>query len=178
MKYQTSDVIVVEGAGDVRKLITAVKAEYIITKGYEVSRETVSYLSKVSEFRRIILLLDDDEAGRKIRNKLSLSLPSAVNLYIKNDQAGRNNKRGVAETTLSLLEKELLKTVTLDGGIKETLSMIDLYELGLTGRRDSAINRKTVTDHYELGNLNAKTLLSRLNGLQVGKEEIKSILHK
>ena len=48
-------VIVVEGTSDVNKLQNLVDADFVITNGSVVSRETINYLKKLSLKRKIIL---------------------------------------------------------------------------------------------------------------------------
>lgn len=54
--------------------------------------------------------------------------------------------------------------------------MEDLYNLGIIGTNESSAIREDISAHYSLGKCNAKTLLNRLNILQISKEELKDYL--
>ena len=51
-------------------------------------------------------------------------------------------------------------------------------ELGLQGKADSAVRREWLGRMYHLGKPNAKTLLKRLNLLQVHPDEVRELLKK
>ena len=53
----------------------------------------------------------------------------------------------------------------------------DLYELGLTGSKDSAKLREKVGNALHIGFGNAKTMLRRLNCLGITKEELEKVIH-
>ena len=52
----------------------------------------------------------------------------------------------------------------------------DLIDLGLIGRNDSSKLRKIVSENFHLGFTNGKTLLKRLNMLEISKEQIIEVL--
>lgn len=176
MNYQTTDVIVIEGRHDEQKLVNLLKAEYIITNGLDVPRETLSYLSKVIKFRRVILLLDDDCPGAKIRQKLQKVLPGAINLVIPFSNPLITKKFGIAETSPEILIEKLKQVVLFNGSLPITVSLEDIYALKLMGHPFSKEYRKRVSEYYKLPLSNAKTLFKRLNGLQISKGEIQTIL--
>ena len=53
--------------------------------------------------------------------------------------------------------------------------MKDLYDLKLTGS-GSNDNKNKIASIYHLGRVNSKTLLKRLNGIGVSKEQLKELL--
>ena len=75
---KNKDVIVVEGQSDVNKLRLLIDADYVITNGSEISRETIEYIKTLSLTRRIIILTDPDYPGMRIREIISQAVPSAL----------------------------------------------------------------------------------------------------
>ena len=73
MKSIVKPVIVVEGTSDVNKLSLLVDADYVVTNGSEVSRETLRYIKELSKTRQIIILTDPDYPGERIRNIICIS---------------------------------------------------------------------------------------------------------
>ena len=64
------EVIVVEGKTDVATLSNIIKAEFIITNGFEISDETIDLIKKVNETKGVILFLDPDGPGEHILEAL------------------------------------------------------------------------------------------------------------
>ena len=63
--------IVVEGKNDKNKLENIFKdANIIITNGSEISEDTLNTIKKLSENNEIVLCLDPDGPGEKIRKKI------------------------------------------------------------------------------------------------------------
>ena len=77
-----NEVIVVEGKSDVVTLSNIIKAEYIITNGFEISDETIELIKKVNETRGIILFLDPDGPGEKIRMKIMNKVPNLKHAFV------------------------------------------------------------------------------------------------
>ncbi len=169
-------VLVVEGKTDVIRLQQLIDAEFIITNGSEVSRETILYIRDLSQKRPIYVLTDPDYNGEKIRAKIIQSAPLVKHLYIRKEFASNGKKLGVCECR----EEELLKALSFiketDEKSQETLVFQDLMELNLTYGNLAKKRRYFLTNFYNIGHCNAKTLLKRLNALGVTKESLKKSL--
>ena len=70
----------------------------------------------------------------------------------------------------------LQNVVTITDKPKGSLTMSDLFELGLSGQSDSAEVRRKVGEYYHVGDGNAKTMLARLNCLAITKEELREVI--
>ena len=55
-------------------------------------------------------------------------------------------------------------------------SMNDFYELGLSGKDNSAMLRDKLQRYYRLGKANAKTLLKRCNMLDLSIDDIRKVI--
>ena len=64
-------VIVVEGKNDANKIKTIFpEADIITTNGSEISRQTLESIAKASNNDTVVLCLDPDGPGEKIRRKI------------------------------------------------------------------------------------------------------------
>ena len=82
---------------------------------------------------------------------------------------------GVAEAEIDVVI-EALNHLFVSKKQEGSLKMSDLSELGLTGNNDSQELRNNVSSELHLGYTNAKTLLKRLNSMNISKEELKRIV--
>ncbi|MBR4421464.1 MAG: toprim domain-containing protein, partial [Erysipelotrichaceae bacterium] len=64
------EVIVVEGKNDTRRLQAFFDVDTIETHGLGLKKETIDFIRKVNEERGVILFLDPDHPGEKLRNIL------------------------------------------------------------------------------------------------------------
>ena len=53
-----------------------------------------------------------------------------------------------------------------------------MFDLGLSGKEDSSKKREYISSYYRLGKVNAKTLLKRLNMIDISVEELKEVMSK
>ena len=53
-------------------LSNIIKAEFIVTNGFEINEETIELIKKVNETKGVILFLDPDGPGEKIRMKMEI----------------------------------------------------------------------------------------------------------
>lgn len=167
MKKIINKIIVVEGKSDVAFLSQFIDAEFVITNGSAVPEETINYLKNVK--KEIIVLTDPDFPGKQIRDRLNEAIPYLRHCFIKKENSIKNGKVGVAEGNIQeiLLALEDSFEISKQNG---TITNLDLYNIGLIGKEDSAHKRKYICDIFKLGYCNAKTFLIRLNskGIELG----------
>lgn len=172
-------IIVVEGKTDVDKVSKIVDADFVITNGSEVSRETIVYLQHLSRIRKIIVLTDPDYPGLRIRNIVSNNVPGVFHAYVDRKKSIKGKKLGVAECDEEEIKRALSKLVKFEYDEKnEIVSPFDLFSLGLTGKSNSKGLRDKVYKHFELGYGNAKTLSKHLSLAGITLEELKEFLDK
>ena len=165
------EVIVVEGKNDSRRLQEFFDCETIETHGLGLDRDTIGFIRKVNDARGVILLLDPDSPGEKIRRRLNEEIPGLKNAFIMKDDARTSKKVGVEHASKEALEEALNNLLTY-GAYEETLTMNDLYELGLCGQEDSDRKRQEISRKHHIGRCNAKTMLKRLRLLGIKKEDL------
>ena len=166
------EVIVVEGKNDTKRLKNFFDVETIETHGLGLSKETISYIKEINEKRGVILLLDPDSPGEKIRKRINDSIPGLKNAFLLKEDAKTSKKVGVEHASYEVLEDALKNVISYDNNKKDNLTMSDLYDLGLMGKEDSAKKRYLISKKFHIGKCNAKTMLKRLNLLNVTMDEV------
>ena len=169
MKIYLDGVLVVEGKEDASYLSNYISSEIVTTNGFEISKETVSYLKN----KKIIVLTDPDEAGKNIRNKLNELLPNSINVEVDIKKCVRNTKNGVAECDIDEVLTKLKPYVTNQKDTESNISLTDLYNLGLLNNKDL---RERVCKKLNLGKCNAKTMYKRLLNNNIKLEQLCEII--
>lgn len=181
-KKKISLPIIVEGKYDKISLSSIFDCRVFTTEGFGIfnSRERQALLRAVAR-DGIIVLSDPDGGGRQIRAFLNSIIPKEkiFNLYVplvagkekRKARASRSGTLGVEGMSREVLERVLLPFV-VDGGRAEkngennpeSITMLDLYEDGITGKADSSLRRARLAQSLGLPpDMRAKALLEALN---------------
>lgn len=171
-----STVLVVEGTSDVNFLSSFVQADFVITNGSEVSRETIDYIKALVKNHTVVVLTDPDAPGKRIRARLDEEIDGLQHAYAERSQCIGKYKLGIAESNPEAIVAALSHIVPADSFIGGKLDNEDLYRLGLVGTSASSFRRAKVATHFHLGHPNGKTLLKRLNQLAVSFSELAAYL--
>lgn len=169
------EVIVVEGRHDSATLKKYFNVETIETSGSHMNKKLLTIIEDLNKKQGVILFLDPDHIGDKIRNYINQHIPNLKNAFISKDKAKTNKKVGVEHASYEDLLTSLNNLITYTE-VKDGLSYADLLELGLVGSENSRQKRKLVADYFCLGDVNGKSILKRLNMLSIDKEEVAKIL--
>ena len=169
------EVIVVEGKNDTRRLQSFFDVETIETHGMSLNRETIELIRQINAQRGVILFLDPDAPGEKIRKKLNEEIPGLKNAFVMKEDARTRKKVGIEHASGEVLEEALNHLLTY-ADVKQSISESEFYALGLSGREDSASLRQLVSEAYHLGKCNGKTLLKRLNLAGIKAEDIRRFM--
>lgn len=165
------EVIVVEGENDSKRLKSFFDVDTIETHGLGLSKETIEFIKEINEKKGVILFLDPDNPGEKIRERINKEIPNLKNAFVVKEDAKTSKKVGVEHASKQALEEALSNLITY-GDSKDSITMSDLIDLGLMGLNDSASKRLEISKKYHIGKCNSKTLLKRLNMLGIKKEEL------
>ena len=180
--------IVVEGRYDKNTLSQIVDAEIIETGGFGIMKDKalLALLRRIAEARGLIILTDSDGAGFVIRNYLKGALPKdkVAHAYIpdvrgkekRKKAPGKEGKLGVEGMKPEILLRALSEAGAQfeDTPQRDPITKYDLYELGLSGKPDSAAKRRALMQALELPeHLSTNALLDVLN-LLYSKEEFLS----
>lgn len=163
-------VIVVEGKNDANKLKTIFKdVDIIITNGSEINEQTLLDIYRTSLRTKVILCLDPDGPGEKIRKKIIEKVPNVSQVFAKKNLAISKNKKKVGIEHMS--KKDILEMFK---DIKESkndgnITYIDLFELGYMTSKEKRIR---LCEYLNISYCNGKQLLKRLNMFGITLEEI------
>lgn len=169
------EVIVVEGKHDSATLKQYFKCDTIETSGLSLDEETLAYIKQMNKTRGVILFLDPDSPGNRIRHRINEAVPGCKNAFVDKVNARTEKKVGVEHASKEVL-KEALENLISYTEEKSNLTQTDLYELGLTGRENSSYLRSKVGKKFHLGDGNTKTMLERINYLGITKQELEDAI--
>ena len=177
------EVIVVEGRYDKNTLSQVFDAVIVETSGFGLFKdgEKLALLRRLAEKRGLVVLTDSDGAGFVIRNYIKGAIdPALVKMAYIPDVPGKERRKsspskegklGVEGMSAEVLIAALRRAGATLGG--ETaphrtggITKATLYELGLSGRPDSAARRRELLKKLDLPEkLGANALLDVLNAL-------------
>lgn len=171
--------VIVEGKYDKIKLKSIIDAPIITTDGFGIfkNREKMALIKSLAQKRGIIIMTDSDSAGFMIRKKICGSVNSGriLNVYIP-DIFGKERRKTHSSKEGKLgvegVPKDVILTALKRAGVTSTESVksggeitkADLFELGLSGRPNSAQKRLALLKSLNLPeNMTANSLLEVLN---------------
>ena len=189
---RVKEAILVEGRYDKIKLASLVDGVILEAGGFSLfrDREKLAYLKRLAKERGLILLTDSDGAGFVIRGKLASHIPPEhlKHAYIpdvygkerRKAKPSKEGKLGVEGMDLATLRAALERAgaTILEGEAApspanqgEPVTKSDLFQLGLSGKADSAQRRKELQRALGLPErLSANGLVQAINALY-GREE-------
>ena len=183
------EAVIVEGKYDKQRLSEFIDAPIITTSGFRVfkDKEKQSLIRRLAQDRGIVIMTDSDSAGFVIRNFLRGIIPDSEIKHCYIPQIKGKEKRkaapskegylGVEGLSADILREALIKSgVDVGQGTQtkctSTLTKTDMFELGLSGRDNSAELRRRLMSELGLPTyLSANALLDVLNSLY-SKEEV------
>ena len=152
------EAIVVEGRYDKAKLSSLFDALIVETNGFSIyhDAEKRSFIRQLAAERGVILLTDSDNAGRQLRNYIASFLPKdqirhayIPDIYGKERRKtapSKEGKLGVEGVPAEAILQALSDAGVLAESAQNTaqFSPADLYDLGISGGKNSAERRKTL----------------------------------
>ena len=171
MKLYLDGVLVVEGKEDASYLSNYISSEIVVVNGYELDERTIAYLKG----KKVIALLDPDDAGKTIRNKLNNLICDVINIEIDINKCNRGVKNGVAECKIDEIIGKLQAFSFKNPENTPNITISDLFNLGITENNEL---REYVTEKLNLGKCNNKQLLKRLNLNRVQLDLLKKIVEE
>ncbi|MBP5444739.1 MAG: ribonuclease M5 [Acholeplasmatales bacterium] len=177
MKFK--EIVVVEGLHDLERLKSIYPdIDVLITNGSEIDK-FLPTIVEASKKRDIILFLDPDYPGERIRKKIQSVIPNAKHAFLKKDLAiSKNHKKVGIEHAKKEDIIEALESVLSPSETTGEITYLELYDLGLFGNENSAKLRDEVCLKLNIGHTNGKTFLKRINMFNISIETIKNALDK
>ena len=188
------EVIIVEGKYDKIKLSSIIDGTIIETHGFGIfkDKKQLKLIRSLAETNGLLIITDSDAAGFVIRNYLKGSVPKdkIKHAYIpdiygkekRKTKASKEGKIGVEgvpkEVILEAIRKAGISFQDVDNDIesKRKITKMDLFATGLSGRNDSAQNRKALIKHLGLPeHITTNSLIDVLNCMMDYEEYIEII---
>lgn len=173
---EIKEVIIVEGKSDKQFLETFLKADILTCNGSAIDGFDIEYVKELANKRGVIILTDPDYPGQKIRNWLTSKISVCKQAFVRKENSIKHHKVGVAEASKEEVLLALENVVTFDSNNKGNLKSSDLLKLNIIGL-NSKTNKQKIIDHFHIGYCNSKTLLNRLNLLNVSLLELESVIN-
>jgi len=173
-------VFVVEGKNDASRLYQILgDVEVVTTNGSEISEETISLLKALDKSHDMILFLDPDYPGDRIRSILEKELVHVAHAHILKKDAISNNRRkvGIEHADKEVIIEALSHIQYEQKDVTSDIDMHFLYEVGLIGQSYSKSLRNDLSKYMHLGHVNGKTLLNRLHMFGYQQKDIIEVLH-
>lgn len=167
--------VVVEGKADTANLKKYYDVSTIETNGYYLSKEKIEEIKQRNNENGVIIFTDPDSSGNSIRKRINESVKGCKNAYIRSVDGKHKNKVGIEHASFDVLDKALSNLITFKNS-KGVLTLTDLVSLKLTYHKLAKINREKISQHFNIGDNNAKSLLNKLNQLEISYNDIKEVL--
>ena len=186
---RVKEAVIVEGRYDKIKLSSVIDGLIIETGGFRIfkDKEQLAMIRRLAETRGILILTDSDSAGFMIRNYLTGAIdpakikhayiPDVLGKEKRKEKPSKEGKLGVegvpADTILAALERAgvICEDPQPQNQNLRVITKADLYELGLSGRKDSARRRKAFLNKLGLPeHLAVNSLVKVLNSMMTYEE--------
>lgn len=169
--------IVVEGKSDIDYLSSFIDSTFYLVNGSSVNKNDFDFINEnIKRGKIVIILTDPDYPGLRIRNLINENCPGCKNAYVRKEFSIKRHKVGVAECDKDEIIYALNNFVSYNQKEIGTITAKDLYDLGLTSTPQSKEKRDKIIEKYHLGYSNFKTILKKLNMLNISLDEIKETL--
>ncbi|NLK12072.1 MAG: ribonuclease M5 [Candidatus Phytoplasma sp.] len=173
-----NQIIVVEGYHDQIKINQIYpQAQVMITNGSDLPKETMMQLKKLSETHQMVLFLDPDHAGERLRRILSQELKNVTHAFLEVNQAISKNRKKIGIEHAK--KEDIIKALNQMIQPRENQSDVTisfLYDHKLLGHPQSQVRRDQVSQHFNLGKTNGKTFYKRLLWANITQKEVKEVL--
>lgn len=174
---QINEVIVVEGKADTAKIKQAVTADVIETNGSALNLATRGAIVRAAQTRGIIIFTDPDYNGERLRKIITTLVPDAKHAFLTKDAAGakiKHHSLGIEYANIETIQSVLQAVSDEKKSIVHSdIQRSDLLAWGLINGPKSAKLRTQLAEALNLGYVNGKQLLKRLQmfGIQKGTVE-------
>ena len=186
---EIKETIVVEGKYDLMKLKEFIASPIITTEGFRIfaDKEKQFLIREIAAKNGIVLMTDPDRAGQVIRSFLrgiadkskikQCYVPLVKGVEKRKSAPSKEGLLGVEGLSAEILKEALIRCGAEIAGEekpekKEEITKMDLFELGLSGRENSAKIRQQLLKNLGLPQyLSANAMLCAINCLY-NKQEI------
>ena len=185
---ELKETIVVEGKYDLMKLKECIASPIIATEGFRIfaDKEKQFLIREIASKNGIVLMTDPDRAGQVIRSFLrgiadkskikQCYVPLVKGVEKRKSAPSKEGLLGVEGLSTDVLKEALIRCGAEIVGEekpekKQEITKMDLYELGLSGRENSAKIREQLLESLGLPTyLSANAMLCAINCLYKKQE--------
>ena len=181
LNSKITEVVVVEGYHDLAKLKAIYKeVDIYITNGSEISENALNEMKKLNESRGLILFLDPDYQGERIRRIINNYVGPTKHAFLnKKDCINKNKtKVGIEHANREKIVEALSSFYSTENKSTVKIKMSDLSQLGLVGKPYSKELRMRLGEKLGIGLNNGKTLLNKVNMFGISLDQIRDSLGK
>lgn len=174
-------VVVVEGRNDASRLKQIYPdIKIITTNGSAIKEDSVQLLKELDDTYDIILFLDPDHAGERIRRLLSKQLKHIYHAFIDRDVAYSKNmkKIGIEHASEDDIKNALGDIQAVHQESTSDITYSFLHDMKLTGNKDSKKLRDIVSKKLRLGHVNGKTLYQRLKMFEISQNRVIEVIRE
>lgn len=172
-------VLVVEGVHDIARIRQVDPDIRIVSvNGSAIDPDKKALILQLRETHEVVLFLDPDHAGARIRRILEHELGHVHHVFVDRKNAvAPSGKVGVEHLSDEDIRRALqeIRYTHVESTSDVTISF--LYDMKLIGHRSSAKTREHLAMTLKLGHVNGKTLLKRIRMFNISKNQIREALH-
>ena len=185
--------VVVEGKYDRMRLASILDATIVETGGFRIfsDEETTLMLKTLAKKCGLIILTDSDFAGFRIRNFLKniinegtvidVFLPDVIGKEKRKDKPSKEGLLGVEgfceQDIINALDRAGVTSAKIVSGPAERITRFDLYELGLSGGKNSSQKRATILKKLSLPSHLSNTVLPDVLSCVISREDFYSLVN-
>ncbi|WEV60543.1 ribonuclease M5 [Streptococcaceae bacterium ESL0729] len=181
-KIRISEVVVVEGKDDTRRLKEFFEVETYETRGSAITDEDLEKIEMLDDLRGVIVFTDPDFSGEKIRKKIVQALPGVKQAFLNPQEARPSSKSKGKSLGVEHASYEDLKTALASAhDARVDFPVVDqavLIELGLIMSSEGRARREFLGEELRIGYTNAKQLPKRLSLFGIDEEQVRKAMNK
>ncbi|WEV45049.1 ribonuclease M5 [Streptococcaceae bacterium ESL0687] len=179
-KIKISEVVVVEGKDDTRRLKQFFEVDTYETRGSAITDEDLEKIEILDQLRGVIVFTDPDFSGEKIRKRIVQALPSVKQAFLRREEArpsshSKGRSLGVEHASFEDLKMALSGAHNAREDFPEIPQAV-LRELGLIMSDDGKSRREYLGEELRIGYTNAKQLPKRLALFAIDEEEVRKVM--
>jgi|SRR5690625_131731 len=176
------EVIIVEGRNDTIKVQQAVHADTIETNGTAINDTVLAQIKQAQETRGVIIFTDPDYPGQRIRQIIDQHIPGCKHAFLTQEQAkdqrSERKNLGIEHASIEDIQVALEKVYERMEYISTDITKEDLLNYGLIGKAGASARREALGKILNIGHVNGKQLLKRLQMFQITKETLAQAMEK
>lgn len=172
------EVIVVEGIKDEIAVKRAIDTEVIYVSGFGITNKIIKLIENAQNKCGVILFMDSDSAGERIRNLISKKVRGVKHAYISRDKSTKNGDVGVENASPEDIIESIKNAKCIIDSKRNEFTMRDLVENNLVNTQESSKRRELLGDILGIGYANGKKFLSRLNCFNISRDQFQNAIRK